>query len=92
MDKTPETPRPKGANFLLMGAGSMFTAMVISGFLVGYAIDELAGTRPFGMLICGVLGMIGGMMKVHEISTAADRYHARQADKEQQAKQTDEPA
>ncbi len=89
MDKTPETPRPKGANFLLMGAGTMFTAMVISGFLVGYAIDELAGTRPFGMLVCGVLGMIGGMMKVHEISTAADRYHARQAMKEQQGEQTD---
>jgi ATP synthase protein I len=84
MDKPQDSGRPKGANFLLMGAGSMFTAMVISGFLVGYAIDELADTRPFGMLICGVLGMIGGMMKVHEVSTAADRYHARQQEKAEQ--------
>jgi len=92
MDKAPEPPRPRGANFLLIGAGTMFTAMVISGFLVGYVIDELADTRPFAMLACGLLGMIGGMMKVHEVSTAADRYHARQAEQEQQAKQTDESA
>ncbi len=89
MEEHPETPRAKGANFLLIGAGSMFTAMVISGFLVGYAIDELAGTRPFGMLICGVLGMIGGMMKVYQISTAADRH--RQLQKEQPVEQTDRP-
>jgi ATP synthase protein I len=89
MDKMPETPRPKGANFLLMGAGTMFTAMVISGFLVGYAIDELAGTRPFGMLACGVLGMIGGMMKVYQVTTVADRHQARKAEKEHQARQAD---
>ena len=71
MDQTPER-KNRGANFLLVGAGTMFTAMVISGFLVGYVMDELAGTRPFGMLACGILGMIGGMMKVHELTRRAD--------------------
>lgn len=83
MADSAQPPRKKGANFLLIGAGSMFTAMVISGFLVGYVFDELLGTRPIAMLICGVLGMIGGMMKVHQISTQADRHAAREAEKEQ---------
>ena len=72
MDQTPEG-KAKGPNVLLVGAGTMFTVMVISGFLVGYVIDELVDTRPFGMLACGVLGMIGGMMKVHEMTARADR-------------------
>ena len=71
MDQVPEG-KTKGPNVLLVGAGTMFTAMVISGFLVGYVIDELAGTRPFTMLACGVLGMIGGMMKVHEMTAHAE--------------------
>ncbi len=73
----PDQPsQRKGANFLLVGAGTMFTAMVISGFLVGYVFDELLGTRPFGMLFCGLLGMIGGMMNVHKVSTQMDRQAA----------------
>ena len=68
-----EARHSPGTNFLLMGAGTLFTAMVISGFLVGYVFDELLGTRPFAMLICGVLGMIGGMMKVHEAVSQQDR-------------------
>ena len=68
-----DTRRLPGTNFLLMGTGTLFTAMVISGFLVGYVFDELLDTRPFAMLICGVLGMIGGMMKVHEAVSQQDR-------------------
>lgn len=73
MSEPHESPRPKGPNFLLIGAGTMFTAMVISGFLVGYVFDELLDTRPIAMLICGVLGMIGGMMKVHEVTRLQDQ-------------------
>ena len=68
-----DSPRPKGPNIFLMGAGTMFTAMMISGFLVGYVFDELLDTRPIAMLLCGILGMIGGMMKVHEITRLQDQ-------------------
>lgn len=54
-------------NFLLLSAGSMFTSMIIAGFLVGYVIDLLLGTMPIFLLSCGVLGFIGGMMKVHKL-------------------------
>ncbi len=58
-------PAPLGSNYLLMGAGSMFTASVIAGFMVGYLLDYLFGTMPLFFLICGVLGFIGGAQKVH---------------------------
>lgn len=54
-------------NFLLLSAGSMFTSMIIAGFLVGYVIDLLLETTPLFLLSCGVLGFIGGMMKVHKL-------------------------
>lgn len=54
-------------NFLLLSAGSMFTSMIIAGFLVGYFIDLFLETTPIFLLSCGVLGFIGGMMKVHKL-------------------------
>jgi len=54
-------------NFLLMGAGSMFTSMVIAGFLLGYFLDWLFETQPIFLLVCGVLGFVGGVLKVHEL-------------------------
>ncbi|MGC9387209.1 MAG: AtpZ/AtpI family protein [Hydrogenovibrio sp.] len=60
--------KPKPAlNFLLLSAGSMFTSMIIAGFIVGYVLDQLFGTMPLFLLSCGVLGFIGGMMKVHAL-------------------------
>jgi len=61
-----------GMNFLLMGSGQMFTSMVISGFIVGYAFDYFLGTTPIFMLLCGLLGIIGGSPKVHRIVTRMD--------------------
>ena len=89
MDRTDKADRPKlpGTNFLLVGTGTLFTAMVISGFLVGYVFDELLDTRPFAMLICGVLGMIGGMMKVHEAVSQQDRKAADGDKNKQEARQ-----
>ncbi len=61
-------PKPVGANYLLIGAGSMYTASVIAGFLVGYLLDYLFGTMPLFFLICGVLGFVAGARKVHLLS------------------------
>lgn len=54
-------------NFLLLSAGSMFTSMIVAGFLVGYVFDLLFGTMPLFLLSFGVLGFVGGMMKVHKL-------------------------
>jgi ATP synthase protein I len=64
----PEAPKP-GLNILLLSAGSIFTSMIIAGFIVGYVLDELFGTMPIFLLLCGVLGFIGGMQKIHKLSS-----------------------
>jgi len=61
-----------GLNFLLLSAGSIFTSMVIAGFLVGYFLDQLFGTTPIMLLSCAVLGFIGGIQKVHKLSSRLD--------------------
>jgi ATP synthase protein I len=66
-----EAPKP-ALNFLLMGAGSIFTSMLIAGFLVGYVLDQLFETTPLFLLGCAVLGFIGGLQKVHKLSSKLD--------------------
>jgi len=66
-----EKPSP-ALNFLLMGAGSIFSSMLIAGFLVGYAIDELLDTKPIFLLSCVLLGFIGGIQKVHKLTSRLD--------------------
>jgi len=66
--KTAANPSP-AANYLLLSAGSIFTSMLIAGFLVGYALDQVFETTPILMLSCGVLGFIGGMQKVHKLTS-----------------------
>lgn len=61
-------PSP-AANYLLLSAGSIFTSMLIAGFLVGYGLDQVFETTPIFMLSCGVLGFIGGMQKIHKLTS-----------------------
>lgn len=71
--KKGDEAKPKPAlNFLLLSAGSMFTSMIIAGFLVGYALDQLFDTTPIFLLGCAVLGFIGGMQKVHRLTSRMD--------------------
>lgn len=65
-------PPSPAANYLLLSAGSMFTSMLIAGFLVGYGIDQLFDTTPIFMLLCALLGFIGGIQKVHRLSSRLD--------------------
>ncbi len=74
------------ANYLLIGAGSMFTAMVIAGFIVGYALDYIFGTMPIFFLACGVLGFIGGAQKVRLLTKRLDQQAAQKKDGEQSVK------
>lgn len=73
-----EPPKP-ALNFLLMGAGSMFTSMIVAGFLVGYVLDEVFDTKPIFLLSCGVLGFIGGMQKVSKLLSKMDAPKAEDA-------------
>lgn len=66
-DNAPENKPKAGMNFLLVGSGQMFTATVIAGFIVGFTIDYFLGTTPIFMMLCGLLGFIGGSQKVHRI-------------------------
>jgi len=68
---TQEKPSP-ALNYLLLSAGSIFTSMLIAGFLVGYALDELFDTKPIFLLLCAVLGFIGGIQKVHKLTSRLD--------------------
>jgi len=55
--------KPKSAGWLLVGVGTQLSAMVVTGFMLGYGADYLLDTRPVFMLIFGVLGFVGGVLK-----------------------------
>lgn len=65
--------KPRGTSLVLLGVGTMLTSMVITGALLGYALDAWLDTRPLGMLALGTLGFVGGMLKVYKMLSAPDR-------------------
>ena len=71
------------ANYILIGAGSIFTSMVIAGFIVGYMLDYLFDTMPIFFLSCGVLGFIGGAQKVRLLTKRLDQQAVQKKEDEQ---------
>lgn len=57
----------KNRSLLLVGVGSMLTSIVVSGFLLGYAVDAWIDTKPVFMLLLGGLGFVGGFLKVYKL-------------------------
>ena len=57
----------KGPGLLLISVGSMLTSMVVAGFLLGYGLDVWFDTKPILMLILGVMGFVGGILKVYKL-------------------------
>ena len=57
----------KNRSLLLVGVGSMLTSIVVSGFLLGYAVDAWIDTKPIFMLLLGGLGFVGGFLKVYKL-------------------------
>jgi len=51
---------------LQTGVGTVLSSMAISGFILGFATDQLADTTPLFMLLFGLLGVVGGTMKAHK--------------------------
>lgn len=63
-DARPPAPR---TGYLLLGAGSMLSSFVLSGFLLGYWTDSWLDTAPVFMIGFGVLGFVGGIFKVYKL-------------------------
>jgi ATP synthase protein I len=57
----------KGPGLLLISVGTVLTSMVVAGFLLGYLLDTWLGTLPIFMLGLGVLGFVGGILKVYRL-------------------------
>jgi ATP synthase protein I len=57
----------KGPGLLLISVGSMLTSMIAAGFILGYFVDRWLNTQPIFLMSFGVLGFIGGILKVYRI-------------------------
>ena len=64
----------KSPGLLLISVGTILTSMVVAGFILGYAIDVWLGTQPIFLLILGLLGLIGGILKVYRILSNPELY------------------
>jgi len=52
---------------LHIGAGNIFSSMIISGLIIGYFVDQWLQVTPLFMMLFAVLGFIGGMKKIHAL-------------------------
>lgn len=64
--------QPESGRLLLIGVGTMLTSMVVAGFLLGYAVDAWADTKPVFMLLLGGLGLVGGFIKTWQLLVRSD--------------------
>ena len=47
----------------------MLSSIVVSGFLLGYGLDVWFDTKPILMVGLGMLGFVGGILKVYKLLT-----------------------
>ncbi|MCM5558721.1 AtpZ/AtpI family protein [Pleomorphomonas sp. JP5] len=64
-----------------MKVGSEFVAGVIVGFVIGYTIDRLFGTGPWGMIVFLLLGFAAGTLNVMRATGVAKDPFAAKAGK-----------
>ena len=57
------------AGVLMIGVGTHLTAMIAAGFLLGFGLDHLIDTKPVFMMLFGVLGFVGGIIKACQLLT-----------------------
>lgn len=53
-------------NFIQVGYAYNFISMIIAGFLLGYLTDYLFDTLPIFLIIFGIMGFVGGLVKLKE--------------------------
>lgn len=66
-----KTKRP---GLLLIGVGNILASTVIAGFLLGYLTDMWLETQPIFFLLFGILGFVGGILKVYRMLTDPGLY------------------
>ncbi len=69
----PEEPTSRSSWARLSGIGIELVAAIAGFTLAGYGWDRHFGTRPWGVLIGALLGLVGGMYNVIRQSLAAVR-------------------
>ncbi len=57
-----EMLRARSKGFRILGE---FTAAIVAGLLIGYAIDHVAGTSPAFLIIFLILGMMAGFWNIY---------------------------
>lgn len=62
---------------LNVGVGNIFASTVIAGFLLGLLVDRWLSTAPIFMLAFGLLGLVGGMLRVHRLMSRQDEQDKR---------------
>ena len=64
----------KGPGLLLIGVGTILSSTVVAGFLLGFLTDRWLETQPIFFLAFGVLGFVGGILKVYKLLTDPGLY------------------
>ena len=54
---------------LLIGVGTHLTSMIAAGFIMGFGLDYLLETTSIFMMLLGMLGFVGGLIKAYEMLT-----------------------
>lgn len=57
-----------------------FVAGVIAGGIVGWLLDRLVGSSPWGLIVCLILGFCAGMLNLLRASGAVRPARATQTD------------
>lgn len=69
----PEEPQSRSSLARLSGIGVELVAAIAGFTLAGYWWDRYFGTKPWGVLIGALLGLVGGMYNVIRQSLTAVR-------------------
>ncbi|HEX9943933.1 MAG TPA: AtpZ/AtpI family protein [Thermoanaerobaculia bacterium] len=67
----PERPKPRANWVKLSGLGIELAAAVVGLSLFGYWWDRHFGTSPWGLVVGGVIGVVGGMYNLIRQSLSA---------------------
>lgn len=74
-DRSAGTATSGGSSSLgqAMRLSTEFIAGVIAGGILGYIVDHLFGTKPWGMIVMLMLGFVTGIYNVMRVSGFSDR-------------------
>lgn len=59
--------KSSSAAWVLIGVGTQLTAMVVTGFFLGYGVDTWLETKPIFMMLFGCMGFVGGILKAYKL-------------------------